>query len=260
MQATPSASQEAFPSTIAGSVDQQEREGFDAPMLPILPQQDCGKPRKAPTITPRSFTRFFTPKTSFERGGRLGASRSALRDITASGANRKRRRTPKTDSILVENISYGIVTPISTKRKRYTPPSPDPTPEISSPLKRIRNQSLEILEDDGREGDTSMSDDDEEDEGAHSDYSHATRYEHTRRIIHSSYQSRLGRGLNREIGGHINKSWTLHAVEGNIQSNEHQHETASFYTRPKDTHSCYNISAPSDHTIPFCTASCNSKS
>ena len=257
-EATPCASQENVPSVRAVSPDQQDGEALSSPILPILPQQNCSKPRKAPTITPRSFTRFFTPKSTLERGGRIGASRRVLRDITASGANRKGRRTPTKDRIKLETCSGAADTSKAKKRKRYTPPSPDPSPDLSSPLKRIRKQSLYILGDDITDEELFQSDN-EDKEATQSGHIHGAQNRHVDRIVHSKYQSHLGQRLRQETGGHVQQNWILNSSRSNAGSNDYQYETANFYTIPEDAHSCYNISTPSDHTIPFCTASCNSK-
>ncbi|KAL2037492.1 hypothetical protein N7G274_009773 [Stereocaulon virgatum] len=141
---TPIGSQDNFLSSRAASID-----GDNLASSPILPAPDHqnNKPRKAPTITPRSFTRFFTPKSSHERGGRIGASRQALRDITASASNRKRRRTPTKDTVHIGADDIKGASRIPKSKKRKIQNSSDFTQERSSPLKRIRNQSLPVAED-----------------------------------------------------------------------------------------------------------------
>ena len=123
---------------------------------PIRPLSGQGpeKPKRKPTVTPRTFTRFFTPRSSLGRNGKIGKSRKILRDITESGSNRKggsgRRRHVDDKIRSLEEGDDGDedeFLDISQKRKRYQPISPEPTPDLSSPLKRIRSQSLEILED-----------------------------------------------------------------------------------------------------------------
>jgi WD40 repeat protein len=45
-----------------------------------------------------------------------------------------------------------------------------------------------------------------------------------------------------------------------IEVSEWQHETANFFTRPDDGHSCVNVTPTEPQlAIPFCTASCNSE-
>lgn len=120
---------------------------------PIRPlgSQSSDKPKRRPTVTPRTFTRFFTPRSSLERGRKVGASRQILRDITLSGSNRKHvsKRGKQLDNQIqtIEHDHGEGFADISKKRKRYQPISPDTTPDLSSPVKRMRNQTLEILED-----------------------------------------------------------------------------------------------------------------
>lgn len=116
-----------------------------------LSSEGLEKPKGKATVTPRTFTRFFTPRSSLGRNREIGASRQILRDITASGFNRKGR--PGRGRLVddrVQSLEEGDDDEFhesSPKRKRYQPISPEPTPDLSSPLKRMRSQSLEILDD-----------------------------------------------------------------------------------------------------------------
>ena len=251
---TPCASQEnAVP-----IIERSPCEDGEAPSSPILPafsHQSSNKPRKAPTITPRSFTRFFTPKSSLRRGGRIGASRKVLRDITATSANRKGQR--KTEQHLglgqAEAWSESAGTPGLKKRKRYNPPSPATTVDFSSPLKRIRNQSLHSL------GDDETDEENDDEDASQPDSPNPSQDVLSRPDTYSKYRGFLGQQLRREVGDHARRIGTLSAGSRIIETYEYQHETANFYTKPEDAHSCHNIQSPLNHTIPFCTASCNSK-
>ena len=251
---TPQGSQENPPSSCATST--KGEDPCSSPVLPSLSQQHGSKPRKPPTITPRSFTRFFTPKSSLERGGRIGASRQALRDITASASNRKGRRTPTKDTIQIFTQDGQGTVRGSRRRKRKKPDSVDVTPDRSSPLKRIRNQSLEISEDDDSDAGTTESRDDLEDPLR----IYGRQPKSIERIIGSNYRGSQGRYFRREIGasGRVSGNRCLGDAVG--VAKEWQHETTKFSTRPRDAYVSMNVATPSDHTIPFCTASCNSKS
>ena len=250
---TPFGSQESPLSSCITSMSGENLRS--SPALPSLGKQNGSKPRKAPTITPRTFTRFFTPKSSLERGGRIGASRQALRDITASASNRKRRRTPTKDTIqILGEHDEGTVGTLR-RRKRRIPDSLDVTPDRSSPLKRIRNQSLDIVEDGDSDSETSESREDPEDP--------LQRYSRQRKsispIIKSKFRGAHGVHLRREIGilDRTSESWCL--GRGAWNSKDWQRETTDFMSRPEDEHVCMNVVTPSDLTIPFCTASCNSR-
>lgn len=114
--------------------------------------QCSGKPKRRPTVTPRTFTRFFTPRSSLGRSKKIGASRQALREITASAFNRRRllqRRTPTRDTAKFFEDENDEVEGTSKKRKRKgkIPASSNTTPGLSSPLKRIRHESRDAFDD-----------------------------------------------------------------------------------------------------------------
>lgn len=249
-------SQENFPSSTALSTDGEEPTS--SPVLPLAGKQHGSKQRKPPTITPRSFTRFFTPKSSLERGGRIGASREALRDITAQASNRRRRRTPTKDTIqLYDEGSKDTADTAARKRRKLD--SVDVTPERSSPLKRIRNQSLETSDEES-DADQAASGDEIQKilEKTHRPCRRILKAADP--ILDSGYRHGLGRDLRREIGAFGRSITSRSSTRGFGGSKDWEHETANFCTRPEDVHICYNVAMPSDHSIPFCTASCNSES
>ncbi len=226
---------------------------------PLLPsRQSTGKRKQPPTVTPKRFTRFFTPRSSLEQGAKIGASRRALRDITASGANRKgtaRRRTSTKDSIPTFNEENTEAVKISRKRIKKEPVSPGTTPDRSSPLKRIRKQSLGLSDDDCTDVEDPASKEDSSDIAL----GRKTRANHTRLhfdepIAYSRQRGPLGRLLRQETGDISRGYETVDYGNGDWQN-----ETANFMTRPKDTYAYLNLTNPQEPTIPFCATSCNSK-
>lgn len=115
------------------------------------------KPRQLPTITPRKFKRFFTPRSSLDSGAKCGSSRKVLRDITAGGLNcqgpGQRRRALK-DTRGIPEDATDIVATNSRKRKARPMVTPNTTPENSSPLKRFRVGSSNIYHDEESNCDT----------------------------------------------------------------------------------------------------------
>ncbi len=112
----------------------------------LLGSRGSDKPKRKPTVTPRTFTRFFTPRPSLGRGRKIGASRQILRDITESASNRRggsRPRTQSNDKVQTLEDDHDGFLDISKKRKRRESISPETTPDLSSPLKRMRSQSFE---------------------------------------------------------------------------------------------------------------------
>lgn len=146
---TPSQASSSQPSGMSRSPNAKQ-DPPPSQALPTLSGHCSGKPKKRPTVTPRTFTRFFTPRSLVGRGQKIGASRQALREISASTANRRRllqRRTPTKDTVQPFGDENDDVEGNLEKRKRKTPATPDTIPDHSSPLKRIKNQSLETLDD-----------------------------------------------------------------------------------------------------------------
>lgn len=249
----PLGSQEnALPCT-AASTDGEEPTS--SPIFTLPEKHTSCRQRKPPTITPRSFTRFFTPKSSLKKDGRVGASRQALRDITAQASNRKGQRRPTKDTIRIYEEDQSEDVSVAS-RKRKLPEPLDVPSDRSSPLKRIRNQSLELSEEDS-DADSSDSGDEVQKILQKSKGPRRRGVEDIKPVMGSRFRGGLGRDLRREVGayGRITKPRSL-ASGG---SKDWQHETANFYTGPEDSHLCQNITMSSDHSIPFCTASCNSK-
>lgn len=105
------------------------------------------KPRKKPTVTPRTFTRFFTPRSSFSKRNQNSYSRHALRDITSPAVNghtnpssRKRLNFEPFPDISPQGDENEWSRPVGVKRRKI-PVSPDTTVDGSSPIKRNRRAS-----------------------------------------------------------------------------------------------------------------------
>lgn len=167
-----------------------------SPLLPITSSQCSEKPKKGPNVTPRTFKRFFTPKSSLSRENKVGASRQALRDITASASNRSQRASAFKDAIRsIEDIKGAFPEISKKKRKRQLPISPDTTPDRSSPLKRLKLSSLDIFAD--SEGGRI----DSEDELNDSEKECCEGKPRPINPAQSNLRGRLGWSLSRELGG-----------------------------------------------------------
>ncbi|KAK5148757.1 hypothetical protein LTR04_000552 [Oleoguttula sp. CCFEE 6159] len=125
---------------------------------PLAPSSSINsrKPRKPPPITPKRFTKFFTPRTS-STGGRKsatgGKSARQLRDITRNAINRRRPTDGKLSSNapLFADINVlqdeNIYTPrLGPGRKRKGLPSPESSPIQPSPSKRTQPTSPPLLQ------------------------------------------------------------------------------------------------------------------
>ena len=105
------------------------------------------RPRRPPPITPKRFTRFFTPRTSTRKVTEISISKSGrqLRDITQEALNRRhdsQQRLTQRKSMLFADVPQDEMvqkTPsTSSSRKRKALPSPISSPIQSSPCKRVR--------------------------------------------------------------------------------------------------------------------------
>lgn len=169
-----------------------------SPLLPPTTSSQCSeKPKKGPNVTPRTFKRFFTPKSSLNRDNKVGASRQALRDITASASNRSQQRASAVKDVVrsSEEIKGAFPEISKKKRKRHLPISPDTTPDRSSPLKRLKLPSTDIFAD--NEGGRL----DSEDELNDSEKEYCGGKPRAINPVRSNLRGRLGWSLSREIGG-----------------------------------------------------------
>jgi len=194
------------------------------------------KIKKAPPITPKRFTKFFTPRTSSHGSIQLSKSGRQLQDITRAAVNVRNssgshKSTPRKTVNFVDIDQDGCVhTPQLSSRKRKTPYlSPATSPAQSSPSKRAKFISptpFTILEDPLIIDEPPV---------YPSPIRRLKSLGGTSRKLERSFGGMLavGRGLRRD---HCT-SW--------------EDQTSNFYSTADD---CHELShgAP-----PFCTASCN---
>ncbi|KAL9591876.1 MAG: hypothetical protein Q9179_007285, partial [Wetmoreana sp. 5 TL-2023] len=234
----------------------------DIPTSPIRSSQSHGsKPKARPTITPRTFTRFFTPRSSLTRRSKISASRRALRDITAATSNRSlnsRRRSPNNDSISIfKDVAVATAVPARKKRKIQAPASPDVTPDHSSPSKRVSGPAFDILQDNGSDHESGVDEEDQGEELRLDDINGGGKTARLRRpIVRSKQRGVVGGLLSRELG----LGTALQQQRPMCSGQDWQSETANFYTAPNDCHLCDNLGDPTENAIPFCTESCNNNS
>ncbi|KAL8670134.1 MAG: hypothetical protein Q9168_005316, partial [Polycauliona sp. 1 TL-2023] len=225
------------------------------PSSPICPGKTRGnKPKARPTVTPRTFTRFFTPRSCSTRSGKLGASRQALKDITASAANRKsdvRFRSIQKDTISIFEDAAAV--PARKKRKIQDSLLPDTD---SSPLKRVSRLTSE-LSPNQKEDDSDFEEEEEEGDevGLPQETAAEKPIQWIKPIVRSRQSGPVGGLLHRELG--LNAP--THRLPLCHGSDAH-YETAGFYTTPLDRHLFDNLGEPTEHAIPFCVASCNTNS
>ena len=130
------------------------------PILPLSSQEIPSSPpsvvseagggrrqKKPPTVTPRSFRRFFTPRSLLNSGNNAGSvktNRQALRALNSPAVNRLGpafTRSSKTGSVRSTHDGLPEDFPRTPTRKRKHSFSSVASPLQSSPLKKVRIRS-----------------------------------------------------------------------------------------------------------------------
>ncbi|KAI1419795.1 WD40-repeat-containing domain protein [Xylaria sp. FL1777] len=216
------------------------------------PRQRSGKERKDPSITPRKFKRFFTPRSRVP--SQLSPARKALRDLGASIVN-QRYQTPAPSSPLKplfeeepqDEEPEFLHGRLSKRRKiQHTPESSPIRPPpvgvshsfeagLLSPIRSL-SSSQEICESEDEYSDDDM----------------PTPSYPPKQLLPLPSRGVAGQLAQRELGGlpragHAYMSYP--AADWRI-------DTANFYSRPDDVHTCVSHEGPGQ-CIPFCTATCH---
>ncbi|MCJ1281624.1 hypothetical protein MMC26_000944 [Xylographa opegraphella] len=232
-----------------------------SPPVRRSPRKPNVKLRRSPTVTPKRFGRFFTPRTLLQRGTRFRVSRLALGDITASAGNIKQGRRHvqiKGEYALAGNPDEnGLLgcKDVPNLRKRKMLHSPDVTPEKPIASKRIRHRSMSIsteLENTDYNDVDGVCRDSDEDELNSSDSVQDSPIP----IIRSRFRGALGTVSRRELNLPQNASRLANTAYGA----DWRCETANFYSGPSDVHTCMDMASTLGRALPFCTASCNTNS
>lgn len=198
------------------------------------------RPKKAPTVTPKRFKKFFTPRASIvsvnKRQSKAGRQ---LRDITKNGANRRRNANPPLD----QEVNETDIRERPPKRRKCSIDFSS-SPLRSSPLKHMQTvSSINVFQDCPTSPATSETD-------TLSDLMESLEPfpEPIRRISHTSVNRRV---LQRTFGGY-------NALSRGRRAPDHcadwRAETANFVSTPSDAHR-FGASA-----LPFCIAGCNTNS
>jgi WD40 repeat protein len=201
------------------------------------------KPKRPPTVTPKRFTKFFTPRASLSsRGGRQSKAGRQLRDITRNGLNRRRISGGK--SLLDPEDKHSTATSERPFKRRKRSIDIGSSPPQSSPLKRVQiADEIQIFEDLPSSPAFSEQDASIELPDDFKPFPKQIRRLRQAGAIQSTLQRSFGGrdalGVGRRLPDHC-ADWRA--------------ETADFVSTPDDVHS-FRGSA-----LPFCTASCNTNS
>ena len=205
------------------------------------------RPKKPPTITPRRFTRFFSPRPCAKRLNSVRTSRKALQDITKPALNRQEQGIADVSFDSIGGSQGRQIHTFSKKRKLSTS-SIDP-PLQSSPIRRVTFFPSSSQEDETRTSPETRScvflDDDEDLELAPKPGPGRRKIQTLRNIGTSASMLAL------RVYGETPRQ------RPDIRT-RYEAETSSFYSTARDVHHCFDSTA-THWTMPFSTASCNSK-
>ncbi|KAJ5098159.1 hypothetical protein N7532_005160 [Penicillium argentinense] len=217
--------------------------------------------RKPPTVTPRSFRRFFTPRSllnSGSNGSPVRTNRQALRTLNSPAVNRLGpafTRSSKPGS--ARNPNNGLAEDLmrTPSRKRKHSFSSAASPIQSSPLKKVRMRSPVGDEVEQR---TSVRDIDVTTRGRFVD--RVPMSPPKRRPVSPISKSRSlqtsGSFFMRTVHGSRANRLTVRSTAGAGW----QDVTSDFYTQAEDRHSSVSQASPGSLSLPFCSASCNTNS
>ena len=201
------------------------------------------KPKKPPNVTPKRFTKFFTPRSTLSsRGGRQSKAGRQLRDITKNGTNRRRNTRPL-QRLDLNPADDDEAAGRPLKRRRFSIDIAS-SPPLSSPLKHAQNiDQVRVFEDAPKspavsDGDVSSK--------LFDDFQPFPQP--LRRLRQAGRSQRI---LQRSFGGFdaCTRGW-----RGYNNCVDWRAEITDFVATPTDIH------AFTGTALPFCTASCNTNS
>lgn len=196
----------------------------------ITPERKESKARSKASITPRTFRRFFTPRSSLNQSGR-----ETLGEITFSGSNvRKRRIAARPSGLYDVDENVAPETPESLPKRHLWQTLNEDADGLDS--KRQRTSHCEGVE-----------------------VSPTLAISHQAAIPSPPIRrSGLRRGLGDCLRRELDAGAECHLETGRPKSIDARFETARIYSRPEDVHVCKDPIS-SNRTLPFCATACNSK-
>ncbi|KAL3467865.1 WD40-repeat-containing domain protein [Aspergillus heterothallicus] len=212
------------------------------------------KPKKPPPVTPRSFRRFFTPRSLLDSGGNAGVvrtSRQALRALSSPAVNRLGPAFTRTLKAVMSRPEPSEILRTPNKKRKLSFSSIG-SPLQSSPLRKVRIKGL-IEEDEELEVPVK---DIKIGSGTREDKEKPAPPVRTPLRVSPIERSRAlqtsGALFMRSVHGAQSNRVTMRSNSGAGW----QDLTSTFYSRPDDSHTC--TSSSGDRlALPFCTASCN---
>ncbi|ELR10623.1 hypothetical protein GMDG_04892 [Pseudogymnoascus destructans 20631-21] len=233
----------------------------------MAPQGESSKEKRLTSITPRKFTRFFTPRSHGPSAA--GSLRRILFDVTAPANNRRGVQSspirPLNTIADQENSPISFTRDMKRRKLLHTPeptlaekssPCDDPFSSYAGDMTPEYGLSSSFAAEGFERSTCELS--------THPDCGDDTpRCTVSEEPSTGRYALPIRRLASRGLAGNL-----LRSRHCSIPSRRHdtsspisnwQDETAPFYSRPEDTHFCSSIEGP-DRCIPFCVASCNTNS
>lgn len=238
------------------------------------PRAAHGKERRNPSITPRKFKRFFTPRSRVP--SRVSSARKALQDLGAPDLNRKHNpyQTPAPSSPLGHLSSFIEETVeeededdfndqldaqlpkrrklhhtpdsspcrpnLTTNPSRFSlPSSPSTRSRLLSPMRSLYSSQTNL----------ESESDESEDETLPSSAE-------IKRLAPLASRGFVGQFAQRELGGMSRAG--LSSLK--LPTADWRMEAADFRTTSDDIHECNSHDSPGSRCIPFCVTSCHKES
>ncbi|KAI4862138.1 WD40 repeat-like protein [Hypoxylon rubiginosum] len=235
------------------------------PTLLSPPRASNGKERRNPSITPRKFRRFFTPRSRVP--SRISSARKALKDLAAPDLN-NRYQTPAPSSPLLpstysdetvpdENLPDSPTTRRPKRRKfHHTPDSSPCRPSVSfnlTPSTDTRSATRSALLSPIRSLPPSQEKIDSDSDESDDEMELPPQSVPLKRITPLTSRGLAGQLMQRELGGIPRRSYM------SFPTTDWRIDAAGFYSRPDDVHECISHEG-GGRCIPFCTATCNTNS
>ncbi|PYH85999.1 WD domain protein [Aspergillus uvarum CBS 121591] len=236
----------------------------DIPSSPPSIASDVGyrrKPRKPPPVTPRSFKRFFTPRSMLSSGNNNNASavrtnRQALKTLSSPAVNRLGPAFTKTLKAIEHRSESPELVRTPSKRRKLSFSSIG-SPLQSSPLKEVHvRESVKYDQEQAapvRKFELNVSSIPEHEVKLTTFASKPPRQ--VPPVRRSQALQSSGALYMRSILGNRANRVTMRANSGAGW----QDLTSNFYSRSSDSHNCASV-AGDRYVLPFCTASCNTNS
>jgi hypothetical protein len=223
----------------------------------------CRKPKKPAPVTPRSFRRFFTPRSALgtlHNGESIRTNRRALQEIAGPALNRSgpalARTSDKAESRIEPQSHAKEVNLTPAKKRKFT--STFDNPLSSSPLRKVR--VAPPIHEEPVEEEERNSYDNVIGGNIHIEPSKFKKERTPQKL--TPVQPIRRSAILQTSGALFARSLSDRRSKVTIRSSNYgaswQDETSNFYSRPDDLHACINQNR--DHmALPFCTTACNSK-